>query len=218
MSVIRSEAVTETLSTALTLLVFSVVGAILLAGTYLLTRNNIEYAEQQDKIRLVSQVLPPQSFDNDPTRDVQTLAPHRLLGLKRPGQAYLAMRQGRPVAVVLEAVAPDGYAGEIRLLVGIDTQGRLTGVRVTAHKETPGLGDYIEVGKGPWIHQFAGKGLEMPGADWSVRKDGGRFDYVAGATITPRAIVKAVHKALGYFAEHRQSLLRLPDSGEGEQS
>jgi electron transport complex protein RnfG len=208
-----SEALSETLSTSLTLLVFSVVCAGMLAGAYITTRPNIERSEQLEKIRLLAQVLPAGGFDNDPVRDARPLAADPLLGLKRPGVAYLAAQAGTPVAVVLEAVAPDGYAGEIRLLVGIGSDGRLTGVRVTAHKETPGLGDYIEIAKGNWIQQFLGKALDTPPAEaWKVRKDGGEFDYLVGATVTPRALVKAVHKTLRYFETHRESLLRLPDS------
>lgn len=205
-----SETLTETLSTSLTLLVFSVACASLLAGAYLATRPNIERSEQLERIRLVSQVLPP-GFDNNPIRDARPLAADPLLGLKRPGRAFVAAQAGQPMAVVLEAAAPDGYGGEIRLLVGIGADGRLTGVRVTAHRETPGLGDYIEVGKSNWIRQFDGKDVNTPAAGaWKVRKDGGQFDYVAGATITPRAVVKAVHKALRYFTEHREALLGLP--------
>lgn len=206
-----SEALSETLSTSLTLLVFSVVCAGLLAGAYIATRPNIERSEQLEKIRLLAQVLPVDGFDNDPVREARPLPADRLLGLKRPGVAYLATRAGTPVAVVLEAVAPDGYAGEIRLLVGIGADGRVTGVRVTAHRETPGLGDYIEVAKGNWIQQFQGTAADAPAAEaWKVRKDGGQFDYLAGATVTPRAVVKAVHRALRYFESHRQALLRLP--------
>jgi len=209
-------ALRETFSTSATLLVFSVICASLLAGAYLVTRPTIEHSEQVEKMRLVAQALPPGSFDNDPVRDARPLAPDPLLGLKRPGLAYLASQGGTPVAVVLEAAAPDGYAGEIRLLVGIRADGRIAGVRVTAHKETPGLGDYIDVARSPWIHQFEGKSLEAPpAAEWKVRKDGGRFDYLAGATITPRAVVKAVHKALRYFAQHKDELLRLPPPAPG---
>jgi electron transport complex protein RnfG len=201
-------AVRETLSTALTLLVFSVVGAGLLSGAYTLTRPTIELSEQSEKLALVSQTLPAGSFDNDLIRDARVLPADAQLGLKRPGQAYVARKQGVASAVVLEAIAPDGYAGEIRLLIGIQADGRVTGVRVTAHKETPGLGDYIEIARNAWINQFIGKSLAVPAeARWKVRKDGGVFDYLAGATITPRAVVKAVKKALQYFDAHRTELL-----------
>jgi electron transport complex protein RnfG len=201
-------AVRETVSTALTLLVFSVVGAGLLSGAYMLTRPTIELSEQAEKLALVSQTLVPGSFDNDLIRAARVLPADAQLGLKRPGQAYVARKQGIANAVVLEAIAPDGYAGEIRLLIGIQADGRVAGVRVTAHRETPGLGDYIDIARSAWIHQFTGKSLSMPAdAAWKVRKDGGAFDYLAGATITPRAVIKAVNKALHYFAAHQAELL-----------
>ena len=205
------ETLRETASTAFTLLLFAVVCAALLAGAYLATRPAIEHSEQAEKRALLIQVLPPGGFDNDLVQAARALPVDRLLGLKRPGQAYVARRGATAVAVVLEAVAPDGYAGEIRLLVGITADGALTGVRVTAHKETPGLGDYIEVAKNDWILQFDGKRLDAPATEgWKVRKDGGQFDAYAGATITPRAVVKAVHSALRYFAAHRDTLLAAP--------
>ena len=109
--------------------------------------------------------------------------------------------------MVLESVAPDGYSGKISLILAVKSNGELAGVRVIAHKETPGLGDYIDVAKSPWIKGFDGKSLDVyKDADWKVRKDGGKFDYMAGATITPRAVVKAVHKALIYFSENRDKL------------
>ncbi len=198
----------EALSTALTLLVFSVVGAALLSGAYTLTRPAIQASELAEKLALIAQTLPPGSFDNDLVGDARPLPVNALLGLKRPGQSYVARKAGNTTAVVLEAAAPDGYAGEIRLLVGIHADGRIAGVRVTAHRETPGLGDTIEIAKNRWITQFDGHGLgDTPDKDWQVRKDGGRFDYMAGATITPRAVVKATHKALQYFAAHRDELL-----------
>ncbi|MBU1665261.1 MAG: electron transport complex subunit RsxG [Gammaproteobacteria bacterium] len=198
----------EALSTALTLLVFSVVGAGLLSGAYTLTRPAIQASELAEKLALISQTLPPGSFDNDLVGDARPLPVDALLGLKRPGLSYVARKAGNTTAVVLEAAAPDGYAGEIRLLVGIHADGRIAGVRVTAHRETPGLGDTIEIAKNRWITQFDGHSLgDTPDKDWQVRKDGGRFDYMAGATITPRAVVKATHKALQYFAAHRDELL-----------
>jgi electron transport complex protein RnfG len=198
----------ESISTGLTLLVFSVVGAGLLSGAYTVTRPTIAASEEAEKLALISQVLPAGSFDNDLVRDALPLAVDPLLGLKRPGHYYTAKKAGHAQAVVLEIVAPDGYAGEIHMLVGILADGRISGVRVTAHHETPGLGDYIEIAKNKWITQFDGHGLaDTPDAAWKVRKDGGVFDYMAGATISPRAVVKATHKALSYFAAHRSELV-----------
>jgi electron transport complex protein RnfG len=111
--------------------------------------------------------------------------------------------------VILQAVAPEGYGGSINLLVGIDSQGAITGVRVIPpHFETPGLGDAVEVQKSPWILSFNGKSLaNTPESRWWVKKDGGEFDAFTGATITPRAVVDAVYKALQYFDANKASLL-----------
>lgn len=202
------DAARDILSTSLTLLVFAILAAGLLSGTFGLTRTTIEAEERAARQALVSQTLPAGTFDNDLIADSRPLPKDPLLGLKLPGTAYLASQAGRPVAVVLEVAAPDGYAGEIRLLVGIRADGAVSGVRVTAHRETPGLGDYIDKARGDWIDQFTGKSLGDPAAEkWRVRKDGGHFDYLAGATITPRAVVKAVRRALEYFAAHRDELL-----------
>lgn len=201
----------ETVTTALTLLVFAVIGSALLSGTFSLTRPSIAASEQAEKLARISETLPVGSYDNDLVRDARPLPADPLLGLRQAGHYYPASKAGMPVAVVLEAAAPDGYAGEIRLLVGILADGRIAGVRVTAHKETPGLGDYIDAAKSRWIHVFDGRSLDDPGeALWKVRKDGGQFDYMAGATITPRAVVKAVHKSLKYFAAHHETLLSRP--------
>lgn len=200
--------VRDTTRTALALLVFSVIGATLLSGTFGLTAPSIERSERAAKLKLIAQALPAGAYDNNPVADARSLPVDPLLGLKRPGMAYLAYRGSTPVAVALEVVAPDGYSGEIKLLVGIGADGALTGVRVTGHRETPGLADYIEIGKSPWIRQFEGKSRSTPAPDqWKVRKDGGAFDSMAGATITPRAIVKAVARALDYFEAHKAGLM-----------
>jgi len=198
----------DTTTTALALLVFAVAGTALLSGTFALTRTTIAETERQAKLKLIAQTLPPGSFDNDPVSDTVTLVPDPRLGLRGPGLAYVARKDGEPVAVVVEAAAPDGYAGEIRMLVGILGDGRVSGVRVTAHKETPGLGDYVDIAKDDWIRIFEGRSLaNLAPEAWAVRKDGGAFDYMAGATITPRAVVKAVRHTLEYFQAHQATLL-----------
>ena len=123
--------------------------------------------------------------------------------------AYRARYRGAPAAVVLAPVAPDGYSGKIRLIVGIQYSGVLSGVRVVSHQETPGLGDKIDVRRSDWIKSFAGLSLRDPQqADWRVRRDGGVFDQFTGATITPRAVVAAVRRSLEYFDTHKDTLFR----------
>ncbi len=205
----------QILITAAALVVFSAVGATLLSGTFQVTHPAIEQSERAARMRLIAETLPPGSFDNDLVKDGRPLPVDPLLGNKRPGLFYPARLAGKPAAVVLEAAAPDGYSGEIRFLIGILPDGTVTGVRVTGHRETPGLGDYIEIGKSAWIHEFDRKSLTNPQpVDWKVKKDGGRFDYMTGATITPRAMVKAVRKALEYFGAHRDALLAAPANGQ----
>ncbi|HEX6829281.1 MAG TPA: electron transport complex subunit RsxG [Burkholderiales bacterium] len=210
-----AEASRESLRTAGTLLAFAAAGTALLAFTFALTRPIIARTEEEAKLALIAQVLPGKPYDNDLLRDAVELAPAPELGTSEAGRAYRARLQGRPAAVVLEAVAPDGYSGRIRLLIAIRADGEVAGVRVVAHRETPGLGDYIEAAKSDWIDGFRGRSLDRPpSGEWKVRKDGGQFDYMAGATITPRAVVRAVRQALEYYSQHREQLFA-PATGEG---
>ncbi|TJZ63583.1 electron transport complex subunit RsxG [Chitiniphilus eburneus] len=186
---------------ALTLLVFALVFTALMSGTWWLTRDIVARNEQASRVALLAQVLP--AFDNDLLADAIVLpaADAARVGGER---VYPARRNGRVVAFAIEATAPDGYSGAIRLLVGVDRDGRVRGVRVIAHKETPGLGDYIDAAKSTWSDQFDGKSLDRPAASaWAVKKDGGAFDYMAGATVSPRAVVKAMKRALELVREQQ---------------
>lgn len=208
-------ALRNSLRTSTILLVFAVVGTAMLAFTHQRTEPTITRSQQAEKRALLDQVLPRSLYDNDLLASQRELPPDVLLGTRQASTMWVARRGGEPVAVALEAIAPDGYSGNIHLLVGIDTDGRIIGVRVTAHQETPGLGDYIDRAKSPWIDQFTGTSLvEPPVRHWRVAKDGGHFDARAGATITPRAVVKAVKDALEYHSRHRAALLAAPASGE----
>jgi electron transport complex protein RnfG len=197
------------LRTSVILFLFALIGTTLLAYTYRHTHPIIEKSAQEEKLALINQVLPKGLYDNDLLATYRELPPHPLLGTRTPSGMWLATKDGQPVGVVLEAIAPEGYSGNINLLIGSDANGTLTGVRVTQHKETPGLGDYIQSNKSDWILQFTGKSYH-PDRDshWKVKKDGGMFDARAGATITPRAIVKAVREALKYFQLQRDRLLQ----------
>ena len=198
--------------TAVILFLFVVTFTGLLSGAYLWTLPTIEAAASEEKMKLINEVLPADNYDNDLLKDAFQIAGTPALGQDGASTAYVARKGGRTSAVVLEAIAPDGYAGKIRLLIALDADGALLGVRVTQHKETPGLGDYIEPKKDknkerPWITQFNGlKPAATEEREWKVKKDGGRFDSVAGATVTPRAVIKAVRKAAVYVAENRETL------------
>jgi len=202
--------------TAVILFLFVVVFTGLLSSAYLWTLPTIEAAASGEKMKLIDEVLPRASYDNDLLKDTLVLAPTAALGQDGASTAYRARQRGQARALVLEAIAPDGYAGKIRLLIALGTDGAVLGVRVTQHKETPGLGDYIEPKKDknkerPWITQF--DGLTPTAAndrEWKVKKDGGRFDSVAGATVTPRAVIKAVRQAALYVAENREQLFAAP--------
>ncbi len=199
--------VRSTLQTAINLVFFAVIGTAILASVFFLTHDAIVKSEEGEKLKLIMQIVPATLFDNDIIQDTLDIPPSELLGTSNVTVAYRARLKGEPSAVVLESVAPDGYSGKIALILAVRANGELAGVRVVAHKETPGLGDYIELPKSPWIKGFDGKSREVyKDADWKVKKDGGQFDYMAGATITPRAVVKAVNKALIYFGENRDRL------------
>jgi electron transport complex protein RnfG len=200
------------LKTAGILLVFVVIFTGLLSVAQQWTRPAIEASLAAEKMRFVNEVLPAKSYDNDLLADIYTLPPTPELGLREESRVYRARLQGQPAALVLEAVAPDGYAGEIRLILGVTAEGQITGARVLQHTETPGLGDYIDLKKdknkkAPWILQF--DGLRYPGTpddEWKVKKDKGRFDYRVGATISPRAVIKATHRAMQFVAANRARL------------
>lgn len=204
------------LRTAGIMVVFTLAFTALMASSYRATRPAIEASIQEEQMRLINEILPPGSYDNELLDDVVRVGPTPALGLDRGGRVWRARKQGAPVALILEAVAPDGYAGRIELVVGAASNGMLSGVRVTAHKETPGLGDYVDPAKDrnkamPWVSQFAVTSwTDTDPARWSVKKDGGSFDYRTGATISARAVVGVVGRATAFALEHREALFAAP--------
>lgn len=198
--------------TAITLIAFAVVFTALLAYIFQVTKVPIEKSEAKARLALFRQIVPAAMHDNDILKDALTIAPNDLLGNTQPTIANRARVGGEPAAIILEAIAHDGYSGDIKLLIAIKYTGEISGVRVLTHKETPGLGDYIDIAKDDWIKLFDGELLtqisdnKLTEETWKVKKDGGKFDFMAGATITPRAVVKAVHKALQYFEANKLAL------------
>lgn len=213
----RAELPRRMSAAAALLAAFAVAGAVLVAATWRATAERIESNERAFLLRALEDVLPEGGHDNALAEDVVQATDPDLLGTAQPVNVYRARRDGKAVAVVMTPVAPDGYSGPIRLLVGITAEGTVSGVRVVSHRETPGLGDKIEIERSNWIRDFAGTRLGAPPEeDWAVKRDGGAFDQFTGATITPRAVVKAVKNALIYFQAHREELLRAPASPEAQ--
>lgn len=195
--------------TALLLMLFAIIGGGMVGLTYEGTAEQIAANEREAMLRNLNQILPPQNYDNDLIRDTLQLQPDERLGQEQASTAYVAKKNDLVRSFIFSVIAPDGYSGAIKLLVGVNVDGTLAGVRVVNHKETPGLGDAIETKRSDWITIFEGKSLDDPGPKgWAVERDGGIFDQFTGATITPRAVVKAVHQTLLYFDLHKKQLLQ----------
>jgi electron transport complex protein RnfG len=186
---------------------FAVIATTLVALTENTTHEQIKSNEREALLSAISEVVPAHRFDNAILEDTMTIPATSALGTKEATQIYRARLEGLPVAAVLTVIAPNGYSGSITMLVGIYYDGSLAGVRVVNHKETPGLGDKIDVKRNNWITQFSGLNLDNPSrAMWKVKKDGGAFDQFTGATITPRAVIGAVKRALVFFETERDNL------------
>lgn len=202
--------------TALVLLVFTLVFTALMAFTYNATLPLLEASAREEKLKLIGEILPPSDYDNDLLEDAVVLPAVPALGLENASRLYRARKDGQPVALVLEAAAPDGYSGRIGLVMAVRADGTLIAVRVTAHKETPGLGDYIDPKKDknrmrPWIAQFDNLGFDLvKREEWRVKKDGGRFEARVGATISARAVTNATNRALVWSTERKDALFALP--------
>lgn len=201
------EAVTRN---SLLLAAFAVLTALLVAGTFLGTRDRIHAAQRAAEEKALLQIFPRELHDNAMLDDrLEAPVQDPLLQLTESRSIYIARRGRRAVAALIPVRAPDGYSGAIDLLVGVHRDGRVAGVRVLRHRETPGLGDAIDHRKSDWLESFRGRSLQDPEPDgWTVRKDGGEFDQFTGATITPRSVVKATARALAYAQANRSLLFR----------
>lgn len=195
---------------AILLAVFALITAIILASTDSLTRDKIAESERKAAQRKLLEIIPIERHDNDLLMDVQPI-PERFwakLGLKKGGDIHIARRDGLPIAAIIPAVTPDGYSGNIAMIVGINFDGTIAGVRVTEHRETPGLGDKVDLKKSRWILDFDDKSLVNPERDsWDVKKNGGAYDQFTGATITPRAVIHQIAQTLEYFSQDSERLL-----------
>jgi len=188
---------------------FALVGTGLVALIFTGTEERIAESERQFMLRNLHAVIKPELHDNDIFHDMITVTNPQRLGTKDPVPVFRARKNGQPAALAITSVAPDGYVGPIKILVGITFDGAVLGVRVLSHRETPGLGDGIEEKRSDWVLGFNGHALGNPqDKGWAVRRDGGQFDQFTGATITPRAIVKAVYNALKFYEQNREQLFQ----------
>ncbi|WP_100640436.1 electron transport complex subunit RsxG [Marinobacter salexigens] len=199
--------------------IFAVVTGGTIAFTQALTNDRIMEQAARAEAKALFEIIPEKDHNNDLLRDTLVLPASDRLATEGPVTVWVARQDGEPVGMIMPAVAPDGYSGTIKLLVGIDPEGTVLGVRVIAHKETPGLGDRIETRKSDWVKDFEGRSIGNPAPkQWNVKKNGGVFDQFTGATITPRAVVKAVQKSLIYFRQNQQTIraqLNSTPSGQG---
>jgi len=191
--------------------IIALVGTALLAGVNELTHQRIDVQEKLRVLKQLNEVVPTASFNNDLLADVIEIRDETFFPHQDAVKVYRARMNGQAVAVMMIVIAPDGYNGDIRLLEGIGTDGRILGVRIISHRETPGLGDLIDLEKSNWILGFNHKSLQYPNHDgWAVKRDGGEFDQFTGATVSPRAVIKAVHSSLLYFKANQRLLFDTP--------
>ncbi|MCL9782604.1 electron transport complex subunit RsxG [Vibrio sp. S4M6] len=194
----------------LVLAIFAIISTGVVALTHYLTQSQIEHQEQAQLMSILNQVLPQDLHDNLLYKSC-TLVTNPALGTKSAMPAYVGTLKGKPSAIAIESIAPDGYNGAIKIIVGVKQDGTVLGVRVLSQHETPGLGDKIELRISNWILEFTGKKITPQNlSTWKVKKDGGQFDQFTGATITPRAVVKAIRKTVLFIDQHRQDILSQP--------
>ncbi len=203
----KNNVISLVLRVGILLAIFAAVATALVAFTEQSTRTQIAANERATLLRTLNNLLPAAEYDNDLLADTITLSATEALGTQQTSLVYRARKQGQAVAAIFNIIAPNGYNGRITMLIAIYHDGKIAGVRVLKHKETPGLGDKIDVKRADWILAFSGLSKDNPPTDrWKVKADDGDFDQFTGATITPRAVVSAIHKALGYFDKQRDNL------------
>jgi len=187
---------------------FALIASVLLGVTNCSTEGTIQRRLDEDLKKSLEEVVPAALYDNDMLQDTLTIPSAEYNIGTNETTVYIAKKSGQVSAVCFKFTAPDGYSGAINMIMGIDRDGNVLGVRVLSHKETPGLGDKIEVAKSDWILNFVGRSLDnLAPAKWAVKKDGGEFDQFAGATITPRKSVQAIYRGLQLFKAHQEQLI-----------
>jgi electron transport complex protein RnfG len=197
------------LATVLLVAAIAAAAAVLVTASWEFSHERIAANQRARLIASLSSVLDERLLERDLDPVLITAEDEALLGSDEPIDVFVPVDGTEPLAAIFASVAPGGYNAPIYLLIGIDIgSGEVTGVRVVSHRETPGLGDLIDIEKSDWLLQFDGKRVDDPAAiDWALTRDDGVFDSITGATVTPRAVVRAVHNTLLYFDAHRGELI-----------
>jgi len=200
---------------AFLLAAFAIICTAAVATVNVLTKPVIAKQEQLALLKTINQLIPAEAYDNDIFASCFIINDDELLGKGQTQQVFVAKKSNKPVALMLETSTFRGYAGEIKLAIGILADGKVAGVRAIRHTETPGLGDKIQTNKSDWIYSFDGKHYQKSqDARWEVKKNGGDIDAFTGATITPRAVTLAVKDALIYFQKNSDKLFnQVPNCG-----
>ena len=189
----------------------------LVAATYSVTADRIAANEQAWLEQSLTPALSGVFFQGSVTESMLVIPPPHDLPGNDDVIVYRVFAEGEPVAALFVVTARDGYSGSIKILVGVGVDGVVSGIRIVEHSETPGLGDRIEQSRSDWVYQFDGRSLGDPvEARWLIQTDGGDFDQLTGASVTPRAVIKAIRETLVYFAAHRDEILTLPATGVQE--
>ena len=202
---------------SLLLALFALITAFILASTDRLTEDRIASSERLAAQKALFEIIPLERHNNDLLLDIKPIPKQywASLGLKSGGDIHIARQDSQPVAAIIPSVTPEGYSGDIAMIIGINFDGSVAGVRVVEHKETPGLGDKVDLRKSDWILSFNGKSLSNPQPNaWNVKKENGEFDQFTGATITPRAVIHQIAKTLEYFNQDKERLVAAINSSE----
>ncbi|HUF74100.1 MAG TPA: RnfABCDGE type electron transport complex subunit G [Gammaproteobacteria bacterium] len=197
------------LATVLLVAAIAAAAAVLVTASWEFSHERIAENQRARLLASLSSVLDERLLERDLDPVLITAEDEALLGSDEPIDVFVPVDGTEPLAAIFASIAPGGYNAPIYLLIGIDVgSGEVTGVRVVSHRETPGLGDLIDIEKSGWLLQFDGASVNDPAAvDWALTRDDGVFDSITGATVTPRAVVQAVHNTLLYFDAHRDELI-----------
>lgn len=203
------------IKSGLTLAGIAAICTSLVATTYHLTADRIAANDKALLERSLHPALSDLFYDSGVSESRLVLEPPHDLPGSEEALIYRVYANDEPVAALFVVTARDGFAGPIRILLGVDMTGVVTGIRILRHRETPGLGDKIEESRSDWVHQFAGRSIGDPVVtSWAIRRDGGEFDQITGASVTPRAVIKAMRDTLIYFNANRDAIFAAPASEE----